>query len=112
LSHERHDARHLPHHTLRVDDGVARIETGIGSLVDEYLLRKRIATRIEDLDDGRCAAIARAHRQKGLEAGVLVVRAGEALNRRSLLDQAALQRLVFDGELVLSDEIAADEGNR
>src|SRR4029453_4255465 len=47
-----------------------------------------------------------------LEAGVLVVRAGEALTRRSLLDQTALQRLVFDGELVLGDEIAADEGDR
>src|SRR4030095_6271981 len=49
---------------------------------------------------------------RGLEAGVLVFRVGEALNRRSLLDQTALQRLVFDGELVLGDEIGADEGDR
>src|SRR4030095_14476412 len=49
---------------------------------------------------------------RGLEAGVLVFRVGEALNRRSLLDQTALQRFVFDGELVLGDEIGADEGDR
>jgi len=110
--HERQHTRHLPDHALRVDDRVTRVEVGVGPLVDENLLRERIAARVENFDDRRRALIARAHVEQRLEARIFVARANRPLRGRTLLDEAALQRGIFLGQRALSDEIAADEGYR
>ena len=73
--HERQHARHLPHHPLRVDDRVAGVEIRIRPLVDEELLRERIAAGVEHLDDRRRAAVARAQVEQRLEPCVLAARA-------------------------------------
>jgi len=108
LRHLRENARHLADDAGFVDDRRAGLHAVATALVDIELLGERVATRIQHLDRGRRAGIARLELEESLEALVLGPEQREVLHGRGLGDQVLLEARVVVGERTLRPEVIGD----
>jgi hypothetical protein len=105
LGHVRKHARHLPDDAARVDDARARLDAGARSLVDEKLLRERIAARVEHLHGGGAGGVLRADVEQRPQPRVLFLDPGVPLCRRRALDELLLEHRVLVRQSALRSEI-------
>ena len=95
LGHVGKYARHLADDAVFIDHARARLDAGARALVDEDLLRERIAARVEHLDRDRGGGVVRAHVEQRAQPRILVLLARVALRRRRPRDEFLPERRIL-----------------